>query len=72
MKAACRSPIVRSGCAGMGHVAVIIGGAARALVGLLFVSVSIRIEVISASPDFRSRAAETLTPDPPAEEAIQR
>ena len=50
----------------MGHVAVIIGGAARALVGLLFVSVSIRIEVISASPDFRSRAAETLTPDPPA------
>jgi hypothetical protein len=41
--------------------AVIIGGAAGALVGLLFVSVSIRIEVISASPDFRSRAGETLS-----------
>jgi len=41
--------------------AVIIGGAAGALVGLLFVSVSIRIDVISASPDFRSRAAETLS-----------
>jgi hypothetical protein len=27
----------------------------------LFVSVSIRIEVISASPDFRSRGAETLS-----------
>jgi hypothetical protein len=40
--------------------AVIIGGAAGALVGLLFVSVSIRIEVISASPDFRSRGGETL------------
>jgi hypothetical protein len=41
--------------------AVIIGGAAGALVGLLFVSVSIRIDVISASPDFRSRAGETLS-----------
>jgi hypothetical protein len=41
--------------------AVITGGAAGALVGLLFVSVSIRIEVISASPDFRSRAGETLS-----------
>jgi len=35
--------------------AVVIGGAAGALIGLLFVSVSIRIEVISASPDFRNR-----------------
>jgi hypothetical protein len=41
--------------------AVIIGGAAGALIGLLFVSVSIRIEVISASPDFRNRSAETLS-----------
>ena len=41
--------------------AVIIGGAAGALIGLLFVSVSIRIEVISASPDFRNRGAETLS-----------
>jgi hypothetical protein len=40
---------------------VIVGGAAGALVGLLFVSVSIRIEVISASPDFRNRGAETLS-----------
>jgi hypothetical protein len=41
--------------------AVIIGGSAGALVGLLFVSVSIRIEVISASRDFRNRGAETLS-----------
>jgi hypothetical protein len=41
--------------------AVIIGGAAGALVGLLFVSISIRIDVISASPDFRNRGAETLS-----------
>jgi hypothetical protein len=41
--------------------AVIIGGAAGALIGLLFVSISIRIEVISASPDFRNRGAETLS-----------
>jgi hypothetical protein len=40
--------------------AVIIGAAAAALVGALFVSISIRIEVISASPDFRNRGAETL------------
>jgi hypothetical protein len=41
--------------------AVIIGGAAGALVGALFVSVSIRIDVIAASPDFRNRGAETLS-----------
>jgi hypothetical protein len=41
--------------------AVIIGGAAGALIGLLFVWVSIRIEVISASPDFRNRGAATLS-----------
>jgi hypothetical protein len=40
--------------------AVVIGGAAGALIGLLFVSVSIRIDVISASPDFRNRGAATL------------
>ena len=40
--------------------AVVIGGAAGALIGLLFVSVSIRIDVIAASPDFRSRGAATL------------
>jgi hypothetical protein len=41
--------------------AVIIGGAAGALIGLLFVSVSIRIDVISASPEFRNRGAATLS-----------
>jgi hypothetical protein len=41
--------------------AVVIGGAAGALIGLLFVSVSIRIDVISASPDFRNRGAATLS-----------
>ena len=40
--------------------AVITGGAAGALIGLLFISVSIRIDVISASPDFRNRGAATL------------
>jgi hypothetical protein len=40
--------------------AVVIGGAAGALIGLLFVSVSIRIDVISASADFRNRGAATL------------
>jgi hypothetical protein len=40
--------------------ALVIGGAAGALIGLLFVSVSIRIDVISASPDFRNRGAATL------------
>lgn len=39
--------------------AVIIGGSAGALIGLLFISVSIRIDVISASPDFRNRGAQT-------------
>ncbi len=41
--------------------AVVTGGAAAALTGLLFVAVSIRIEVIAASTDLRSRAAQTLT-----------
>jgi hypothetical protein len=45
----------------MGTFAVIIGGAAGALIGLLFVSFSIRIDVISASPDFRNRGAATLS-----------
>jgi hypothetical protein len=42
--------------------AVIIGGAAGALVGMRSVSVSIRIEVISGSPDFGNRGAATLSP----------
>ena len=41
--------------------AVVTGGAAAALTGLLFVAVSIRLDVIAASTDLRSRAAQTLT-----------
>jgi hypothetical protein len=41
--------------------AVVSGGAAAALTGLLFVAVSIRIEVIARSKELRSRAAQTLT-----------
>jgi hypothetical protein len=37
------------------------GGAAAALVGLLFVAVTLRIDEISRAPDLRSRAAQTLT-----------
>ena len=46
---------------GWDSFALVIGGAAGALIGLLFVSVSIRIDVISASPDFRNRGAATLS-----------
>lgn len=41
--------------------AVVTGGASAALTGLLFVAVSIRLDVIAASADLRSRAAQTLT-----------
>jgi hypothetical protein len=41
--------------------AVVIGGAPGALIGLLFISVSIRIDVISASPDFPPGGAATLS-----------
>jgi hypothetical protein len=37
------------------------GGAAAALIGLLFVAVSIRIDVIARSGDLRNRAAQTLS-----------
>ncbi len=40
--------------------AVIAGGAAAALTGLLFVAVSIRIDVIAQSQELRNRAAQTL------------
>ena len=43
-----------------GTFAVITGGAAAALTGLLFVAVSIRVEVIAASAELRNRAAQTL------------
>ena len=41
--------------------AVVTGGAAAALTGLLFVAVSIRLDVIAASTELSSRAAQTLT-----------
>lgn len=40
--------------------AVIIGGASAALLGLLFVAISIRIGVVAASAELRNRAAQTL------------
>jgi hypothetical protein len=46
--------------AGWSSFAVIAGSAAGALIGLLFVAVSIRIEVIIASAELRNRAAQTL------------
>jgi hypothetical protein len=40
--------------------AVIVGSSAAALLGLLFVAVSIRVDVIAGSPELRNRAAQTL------------
>jgi len=40
--------------------AVIVGGASAALLGLLFVAISIRIGVIAGSRELRNRAAQTL------------
>ena len=45
---------------GMGTYATVVGGAAAALVGLLFVAVSIRVDAIAASGELRNRAAQTL------------
>ena len=39
---------------------LVIGGAAGALIGLLFVAISIRATTIAAAPDLRNRAAQTL------------
>jgi hypothetical protein len=44
----------------MATFATVAGGAAAALTGLLFVAVSIRIDVIAKSQELRSRAAQTL------------
>jgi hypothetical protein len=40
---------------------VVTGGAAAALVSLLFVAVTLRIDAMSRAPDLRGRAAQTLT-----------
>jgi hypothetical protein len=40
--------------------AVIVGGTAAALLGLFFVAISIRLDVIVASIELRNRAAQTL------------
>jgi hypothetical protein len=46
---------------GWGDFAVVIGAATAALLGLLFVAVSIRVEVIAESAELRNRSAQTLT-----------
>lgn len=46
---------------GWAEFTVITGGAAAALVGLLFVAVSIRADLIARSKALRSRLAQTLT-----------
>jgi hypothetical protein len=43
-----------------GGFAVVIGAATAALLGLLFVAVSIRVEPIAASAELRNRSAQTL------------
>jgi hypothetical protein len=45
---------------GWENFALISGGAAGALIGLLFVAVSIRVDIIAASRDFSGRAGQTL------------
>jgi hypothetical protein len=40
--------------------AVIVGSAAAALIGLLFVAVSIKVDAIAASAELRNRSAQTL------------
>jgi hypothetical protein len=45
---------------GWGDYAVIVGSASAALVGLLFVAVSIKVDVIVRSVALRARAAQTL------------
>ncbi len=43
-----------------GTFAVIVGGAAAALLGLLFVAISIRLNVVAASRELRNRSAQTM------------
>jgi hypothetical protein len=46
---------------GWGDFAVVMAAATAALLGLLFVAVSIRVETIAQSPELRNRPAQTLT-----------
>jgi hypothetical protein len=46
---------------GWGDFAAVIGAGTAALLGLLFVAVSIRIEAIAKSAELRNRTAQTLT-----------
>jgi hypothetical protein len=46
---------------GWGDFAVVMGAATAALLGLLFVAVSIRVETIAKSAKQRNRSAQTLT-----------
>jgi hypothetical protein len=45
---------------GWGDFAAVVGAATGALLGLLFVAVSIRVEASSKSPELRNRSAQTL------------
>ena len=46
---------------GWADFAVVLGAATAALLGLLFVAVSIRVEAIAKSAELRNRSAQTLT-----------
>ena len=46
---------------GWGDFAAVIGAGSAALLGLLFVAVSIRVETIAKSAELRNRTAQTLT-----------
>jgi len=52
--------MIRASGDGWDSFAVVSGGSAGALVGLLFVAVSLRIDYISRSAELRYRAAQTL------------
>lgn len=45
---------------GWGEFAVVTGSATAALLGLLFVAVSIQIKTIARSPELRNRSAQTM------------
>jgi hypothetical protein len=47
--------------AGWGNFAVVMGAATAALLGLLFVAVSLRVEKVATSAELRNRSAQTMT-----------